>query len=1344
MNRAEYLTAVENNDTEVVDNLTNMDNKEFISLYNEFSEKNKDVAYTERTESYNTARYFLDNARVEKINKLRNNIKELNADELGDLEYLLGNDVQSSEISGLSQLREDLKKRKEELAVQNIAPNTQENNVEENADDDSPKADENTKENSDHPAEADEPIISEEEYNASIDSDFGLEDGVLQPAEVIEQNLDNMDDMPSDDVLFERNVAEEKLVDPADSKKLTKIAATINAAKEKNKKPSLSIEDIASALQSDELSPEYKEELLDLAFNKVKNTTNLKQESFANFEYLLGALQEYNQGDAKTKAVLDKKAKFLETKRADYIKSCPLKNAEFQEIANVMDNIEIKGKLQTFGRETLDAKEKQNLMDSFMASVREDTNMYLANTANPVTQEMFEKEYANRLRSALFEITTADAINKGNMTSKDLEKRFSALSNAGQGGKISINQDAMISYLATHSVRRENAAERLGSKDGYKNIAERFSQRLKKVDEFIGNKIGKERYEGAKKIVGAVLKSSAWSFAYGVGAAVAPVGLAVVSAARIVCSVRGIRKEFEKEKAQNPDMKFFRDYLKNHKGQLITTTLTAVAGVGSLGFLSEAMLTTVNYSRAATGLGLAVTSAWGPLKTELSKAEGWKNKLKVIAKMAAPTLAAFGAGIATGHFVHGLIDSNTALENANTSISNDNANSNVVHTNTPDSTNTQSNLDDILLFNKNAEEQHSWFKFGSQNGNEEGHDIQAPLKDEQATQEFRAEQSALNDKTMDIKIKMEPWALKAELESQGFDVDKAFADLGMEGKDPTSANMQTLYDALKNHDERLFNDANLNADKLQETMLADAKDDFHSWRDADGKLHSNYNEGHQPVHQESAHQENEVLNNENGQETPHQPNLGPVGEYGDSGGHTSISYNNGQILDENRSQIGEFSLSLGDEFGDKTCVAFEEQYSPDGDYLGNVIAIQNSDGTFDKFSFDADGNLEGYCKQDDYSLRWSNSIADHPGEQDLEDAKCMSEVVSRQMHSAMDNNPENDLSNTIENSHQEEQHIEQTNEQPEHQFGDRMYGLKSHKEYDFNNMQHSDENINKLCETLPEESRDSFMAAIEKARADGTKIGIESYQDGSHKFYNYDAENDSWIEAKPDNTHIEDQNSIVDQSVNPTVAAHPEDDNLHQEGNHLEEKVEPEVTVSPLQENDSHQLNITPEEKDNATPQQTNEDKASHHEDLTTTPDVHTTKDGITYSYDDKGHMLMQGKVSGSVDDLKPSITYDEATQTYHYGPIASKNLSTITNHPCDVMLRNIKVSDSIYQDMQIRQAGGETLSQNDLNFMKGHETMLSKWSLSHDDKGNLIQTQPPLRMETNTPMHLYNKGGGR
>lgn len=298
---------------------------------------------------------------------------------------------------------------------------------------------------------------------ALFEESFGLDQEHLQSPETVEKNLASLDGMPSDGQIFTLELREEKLQAPTD---LQDVVGIIQSAEASKNVPELSV--LAGALQCKELDEDRRKKLLEMAASRVKSTTSLEHKDFKNFEYVLNAVKDSPQ---KPKAsVIEGKTALLADARNAYKLQAPLKDKEFQDIYNVLNSLQIEGKLSAFGRKKVDQNTKDSDIELFREQVRRETEMYLANTSrNGISPEDFKKEYADRLRNNLVQIVYADKVSKGQISEKDFGKMFDEMTAAAKDKKpIKVNQESIVGWQAAKTNRLESAVKVEGKKPDMK------------------------------------------------------------------------------------------------------------------------------------------------------------------------------------------------------------------------------------------------------------------------------------------------------------------------------------------------------------------------------------------------------------------------------------------------------------------------------------------------------------------------------------------------------------------------------------------------------------------------------------------------------------------------------------------------------------------------------------------------------------------------------------------------------------------------------------------------------------------------------------------------------------
>ena len=483
---------------------------------------------------------------------------------------------------------------------------------------------------------------------ALFEESFGLDQEHLQSPETVEKNLASLDGMPSDGQIFTLELREEKLQAPTD---LQDVVGIIQSAEASKNVPELSV--LAGALQCKELDEDRRKKLLEMAASRVKSTTSLEHKDFKNFEYMLNAVKDSPQ---KPKAsVIEGKTALLADARNAYKLQAPLKDKEFQDIYNVLNSLQIEGKLSAFGRKKVDQNTKDSDIELFREQVRRETEMYLANTSrNGISPEDFKKEYADRLRNNLVQIVYADKVSKGQISEKDFGKMFDEMTAAAKDKKpIKVNQESIVGWQAAKTNRLESAVKVEGKKPGYEAPAKAFSSRVKNLDDKLSKKYG-----AIYSVLKTAAKSAGWSTIYSVaGATMGPAGVALVATASFANTSYKYFKDYKKArndaliKGEKPDNLW--NYMKKNKlktaGALMGAATVAI-GIGGLGANAA-----VHAARAGSGMALAAAGAINQGANAYKNTKGSKGKkVWAAAKTIAISGAAFAAAVWAGKELNGI------------------------------------------------------------------------------------------------------------------------------------------------------------------------------------------------------------------------------------------------------------------------------------------------------------------------------------------------------------------------------------------------------------------------------------------------------------------------------------------------------------------------------------------------------------------------------------------------------------------------------------------------------------------------------------------------------------------
>lgn len=477
-------------------------------------------------------------------------------------------------------------------------------------------------------------ITSEEITN--FENQYGIAEGLLQSPSIVEENIVQLAEMPSNSELFSLDIKPEKLAAPSN---LQSVKQLLNVLGDDEKAPSISI--LAGALQCSEIDNAQKEKLLHLTLLRVKETDKLSQSEFKNFEFLLDSLQTSKESGAYSTASRQKA--MLGKARETYLKSSPLKEKQFQDIYNILSNMQVKGDLTLMGRKTVSQKGQNSDISLFMEQVRNETEIFMANTsAQGITQKAFKEEYAERLKNNIVQLVYADKLSKGEITAKDFGNAFDTLAQSAQSAKpIIVNETSCIGYQAAKTNRSTSAASRLGEKKGYENPAKSFLAKIKATDQKLEQKYGK----GYSLLRGG-LRSAGWGVAYSLGAAFGPAGMAAVATASFANQAYGIYKDYKKQKAENPNTSFW-SYLKQNKMRLAGALMGAAAVTISAGGLGAN--SAIRVARAGSGVALAAAGALHQAAQAYKAQKGnrWK-KLWAATKAFGTSAIGFGIGMAAG------------------------------------------------------------------------------------------------------------------------------------------------------------------------------------------------------------------------------------------------------------------------------------------------------------------------------------------------------------------------------------------------------------------------------------------------------------------------------------------------------------------------------------------------------------------------------------------------------------------------------------------------------------------------------------------------------------------------
>jgi hypothetical protein len=483
---------------------------------------------------------------------------------------------------------------------------------------------------------------------ASFEETYGLDKANLQAPEIVEQNIANLDSMPSDGQIFALEIRPEKLQAPTD---LQDVAGIIESAETSKTTPELSV--LAGALQCKELDEDRRKKLLEMAAARVKDTSSLEHKDFKNFEYVLNAVKSSPQ--ALKGSTIKSKEQLLADARTAYKLQAPVKDKEFQDIYNVLNSLQIKGELKAFGRKTVDQNTKNSDLDLFREQVRRETEMYLANTSrNGINPEDFKQEYADRLRNNLVQLVYADKVSKGQISEKDFGKMFEEMAAAAKDKKpIKVNQESIVGWQAAKTVRLESAVKVEGKKAGYEKSAQNLKSRVKNLDDKLSKKYG-----ALYSVLKTAAKSAGWGTAYSLaGATMGPAGVAMVATASFANTSWNYFKDYKKArndamvKGEKPDNLW--NYMKKNKlksAGVFMGAATVAIGMGGLGANAA-----VHAARAGSGMALAAAGAVNQGANAYKNTKGSKGqKLWAATKAIAVSGAAFAAAVWVGKEVNGI------------------------------------------------------------------------------------------------------------------------------------------------------------------------------------------------------------------------------------------------------------------------------------------------------------------------------------------------------------------------------------------------------------------------------------------------------------------------------------------------------------------------------------------------------------------------------------------------------------------------------------------------------------------------------------------------------------------
>ena len=488
------------------------------------------------------------------------------------------------------------------------------------------------------------------EQTSGFEQEFGLD--TKQPAEQVAQNLQKIEGFHNID-FFARKSHEYRVQAPTD---LHDVRTIINTYKESKNFPELPT--LTGALQNSELEADDRLTLQQWAIQRITQTKKLTVEEIGNFEKLLTLIPQ----DKYAKLITSKK-EILQQAKEDHEKTLPLANDDMQSAYILLNNLEIQGEMQTFGRKKLSKEEQQDQKDLIIQRVRIETETYLAN-AYPktdengekieLTQEAYAREFSDRLNLSIMEVVYADKISKGELSKKDIESNLSRFVQATQKYKkpIKINAMSLDGWHAAKDGKLNLALKKSEQKVSSKNIFIKIKAKAKELD-----KKCSQKYGAAYSITKGALKSLGWGAAFGLAGAAGPAGIAAVAGLSFANQARGMYTDFrnQRDKLATQGQKLtFGSYLKNNKlraaGVLLSATAVITGGLSASELVQNPqILNNINFARLGSSIALGASTAVHQANQAYKNTKGTRwQRVKAAGKAFGVSAASFGVGFIAG------------------------------------------------------------------------------------------------------------------------------------------------------------------------------------------------------------------------------------------------------------------------------------------------------------------------------------------------------------------------------------------------------------------------------------------------------------------------------------------------------------------------------------------------------------------------------------------------------------------------------------------------------------------------------------------------------------------------
>ncbi|MBE6448774.1 MAG: hypothetical protein E7018_05715 [Alphaproteobacteria bacterium] len=482
----------------------------------------------------------------------------------------------------------------------------------------------------------------------AFEHEYGINNESLQS---VEQIVENTEKMPKVEDLLDKKNAEYVVQPPTSYEDVRLVVQNISKITEAS--PIVGALRCEGVRQEKDVLQKLQEKTLEI----VKNDAlweDVSPENIGNLEYLLEEAASISNIDDEAKKIINKRRDLIAEAKRKHEKNLPRKHSELTDGLNLLDNIEILGELETFGRKTLSEDEQKQIKDNFIKQIRLETEVYLANTSDKeISDKDFVQEFSNRLNTGLFELVSANGASRGELSQEKINERITALLKGAQNKdkSIKINMSTFAGWHAAKQASLEaayNVTEK--KRPGYKEKISSLVEKTKTQDES-----NKQTHGTAYSLAKGALKSLGWGAAYKVGAIAGPAGLAAVATASTAWQAYNMYKDFRKqqEHAQSKGEKLgFWGYLKDNKLRAAGVLLSS-ASIVTGGFLAGN--SAANTAKAASGIALAAAGAFHQASQAYKAAEGSKwAKFKAGARAFGVSATAFGVAVLAGKTLGGI------------------------------------------------------------------------------------------------------------------------------------------------------------------------------------------------------------------------------------------------------------------------------------------------------------------------------------------------------------------------------------------------------------------------------------------------------------------------------------------------------------------------------------------------------------------------------------------------------------------------------------------------------------------------------------------------------------------